>query len=407
MKFRPAAFLLYIHISVLKVGAGDVCVSSQFTSSGECCSLCPAGSGVASKCGRENTKCQPCQNGVTFSDSEGLSVCQACSRCPLGVPQLSGCTPTQDTQCDCGTGYFLWKEGNGSTNSLCAPCNACGRGEGAVRACGAAGNTVCQPCSTGTFSEAKSPVQTCSPCSGCEENEVEIRACQANSDTLCMERDLNIISRPNGSEGPWDFPRRPVLIEEESSVFSGSAAPKLTPQDPQGGNNILIYMSVLAAVVLGLLVYVAYKCWKSFQQKAALGKARAAELNNVVEGEKLHSDSGVFLDSHSLQDSQPSKGGKRDSRLYMNLPPNRHDEVEKLLAEGGSRSWRQLAAVLGYEQDRVDMFGHGEDPIHTLLTDWAQQEGSTLELLSSALSAIDRHDVARALTAPNQGITVV
>lgn len=48
--------------------------------------------------------------------------------------------------------------------------------------------------------------------------------------------------------------------------------------------------------------------WKSFQQKAALGKARAAELNNVVEGEKLHSDSGVFLDSHSLQDSQPSKG---------------------------------------------------------------------------------------------------
>lgn len=48
--------------------------------------------------------------------------------------------------------------------------------------------------------------------------------------------------------------------------------------------------------------------WKSFQQKAALGKARAAELNNVVEGEKLHSDSGVFLDSHSLQESQPGKG---------------------------------------------------------------------------------------------------
>lgn len=53
--------------------------------------------------------------------------------------------------------------------------------------------------------------------------------------------------------------------------------------------------------------------WKSFQQKAALGKARAAELNNVVEGEKLHSDSGVFLDSHSLQENQPSKG--KHSRL--------------------------------------------------------------------------------------------
>ncbi len=37
-------------------------------------------------------------------------------------------------------------------------------------------------------------------------------------------------------------------------------------------------------------------------------KARVGELNNVGEGEKLHSDSGVFLDSHSLQESQPSKG---------------------------------------------------------------------------------------------------
>lgn len=191
-----------------------------------------------------------------------------------------------------------------------------------------------------------------------------------------------------------------------------------------------------------------YASWKSFQQKAALGKARAAELNNVVEGEKLHSDSGVFLDSHSLQESQASKGkhssfrslpvlhvhytviadmsrkiaewwantfffsagtkpdSKQDSR-YSNLPPHRQDEVENLLAEGGSQSWRQLANVLGYEQERVDMFGCGEDPIHTLLTDWAQQDSSTIELLSTALSNIERHDVAKALSCPNQGITMV
>lgn len=81
--------------------------------------------------------------------------------------------------------------------------------------------------------------------------------------------------------------------------------------------------------------------------------------------------------------------------------------MEKLLGEGGSGSWRQLATVLGYEQERVDMFGRGEDPIHTLLTDWAQQDTSTLELLSTALSNIERHDVAKALSSPNQGITMV
>lgn len=58
--------------------------------------------------------------------------------------------------------------------------------------------------------------------------------------------------------------------------------------------------------------------WKSFQQKAALGKARAAELNNVVEGEKLHSDSGVFLDSHSLQEGHTGKG--KHSRVRSLLP---------------------------------------------------------------------------------------
>lgn len=63
--------------------------------------------------------------------------------------------------------------------------------------------------------------------------------------------------------------------------------------------------------------------------------------------------------------------------------------------------------MLGYEQERVDMFGRGEDPVHTLLTDWAQQDSSTLELLSSALSNIERHDVTKALSSPSQGITMV
>lgn len=91
----------------------------------------------------------------------------------------------------------------------------------------------------------------------------------------------------------------------------------------------------------------------------------------------------------------------------MNLPPHRQEEVEGLLTEGGSRSWRQLAATLGYEQDRVDVFGRGQDPIHTLLTDWAQQEGSTLGLLCSALARIERPDIITALAATSQGVSVV
>lgn len=76
-------------------------------------------------------------------------------------------------------------------------------------------------------------------------------------------KDLNILSRPSGSDGPREFPRWPTISEEtenRSSPAPGSGSTRIIPQD-QGGNNnnILVYVSVLAAVVLGLLLYVAYK----------------------------------------------------------------------------------------------------------------------------------------------------
>ncbi|KPP76284.1 hypothetical protein Z043_104378 [Scleropages formosus] len=277
-----------------------------------------------------------------------------------------------------------------------------------------------------------------------------------------LEKKLHILSQPAESDGP----RRPVNGEDRGGDEASPApgAPRFTPQEEGGKNIIPVYVSVLAAVVLGLLLYVAYKCcvprvpkvegsfsavlsmgfdpilpsWTSCKQKQALGKARSGDAGVAPEGEKLHSDSGVFLDSHSLQDSQLSKGNhprdhtgvflaswtrkggwcwrvtagskrdsKPDSRLYLNLPPHRQEEVEQLLQEGGDWSWRQLATQLGYEQERLDVFGRGEDPVHTLLSDWATQEGSTLGVLCSALTRIDRPDVASALCCPTQGSSVV
>lgn len=63
--------------------------------------------------------------------------------------------------------------------------------------------------------------------------------------------------------------------------------------------------------------------WRSCKQKRALSKARAAELSASPEGEKLQSDSGVFVDSHSLHDNQTSKGGFNTSSLKPNLHPIR------------------------------------------------------------------------------------
>ncbi|XP_076123159.1 tumor necrosis factor receptor superfamily member 16 [Alosa pseudoharengus] len=392
-----------------KVAVGDICVSQRYTDAGECCKVCPPGTRVAVECGEDNTQCEPCQQGLTFSSSEDSRQCLTCARCPRGAPLMAACSATQDTVCDCGPTAYLWREGDNVTLALCAGCSKCSLGQGLVQKCSEHGDTVCEECPAGTaFNEESSHGKACSPCTQCKPNEVEIRACEPFADALCMDKQLHINSRPVFSDGT----RASSAGTSPQPPQSGD--PRLTPhEEERGGSNILVYVSVLAAVVLGLLLYVAYKCWRSCQQKQALGKARAAaELNNAPEGEKLHSDSGVFLDSHSFQDTQPSKGSKRDSkqdsRLYVNLPPHRKEEVERGLGDGSARAgWRALAEALGYEQERADLFGRGEDPVRTLLSDWAQQEGATLGLLCSALVRIERPDVVATLTSPAQGVSVV
>ena len=99
------------------------------------------------------------------------------------------------------------------------------------------------------------------------------------------------------------------------------------------------------------------------------------------------------------------RDSKYDSRLYVNLPPHRRDEVERLLQDG--RGWRPLGGALGYPPEQLDLFGRGEAACRTLLSDWAQQEGSSLGVLSSALARIDRPDLVAVLNSPTQGTSVV
>lgn len=79
--------------------------------------------------------------------------------------------------------------------------------------------------------------------------------------SFLIDKKLHILSRPAGSDGPRDAPRSPVVEEvtEEGEASPTPGTPKFTPQNEGGSNNILAYVSVLAAVVLGLLLYVAYK----------------------------------------------------------------------------------------------------------------------------------------------------
>ncbi|XP_075779096.1 tumor necrosis factor receptor superfamily member 16-like [Pelodiscus sinensis] len=406
----PLCLLLLGQLFPDEVWAQLDCTSGRFDSLGACCDLCPQGYGVAVPCGSSNTECEPCRENGTFSStSSATEPCRPCSWCPAHMMVAEACTPTRDTVCapHCAPGHFLHAE-NGSS-SRCLPCQACGLGSGVVAPCRPTANTVCQRCPEGFYSEEKSAVAPCLPCRReCSEDEVMIRGCSPVSDTLCMERELQILKRTEGDPRK-DYPRKPPLAESEGSA-SPSNSSEFVPPLPDNSKNIIpVYCSILAAVVVGLLAYVAFKCWTTCKQKQQLAKARAGELGASPEGEKLHSDSGVFLDTHSLQEHHAlNKAHKAEPRLYSALPPHKQEEVEQLLESSDhSRDWRCLASQLGYEEEAIDTFGRGEAPAHTLLSDWSANEGATLEALCAALAGIERPDVVENLTSPAEASSVV
>ncbi|KAM8967193.1 tumor necrosis factor receptor superfamily member 16-like [Pelodytes ibericus] len=387
----------YIEKSLLgtkfsRVAANEDCASGK-SGCGESCSPCPPGFGVAVPCGASDTVCEPCTDG-TFSDSYSATErCLACSVCRGPAQALeSVCTRERDSICKCQEGHFLHDADY--INSTCLACQVCSRGFGVTSPCSRTQNTQCQLCPKGFYSEEKSRVSPCLPCrTKCKETEVQIADCLPQHDILCMDKDVPILKRADGDSR-----------KDENSTSSGS--PHFIPPEDNSKNIIPVYCSILAAVVIGLIAYVAFKCYTTCKQKKQLAKAR--ELATSGEGEKLHSDSGVFLDTHSLQDQNQLSKVRTEPKLYINLPPHKQDEVERLLADTSrGKDWQRLANLLGYEEEAIDAFSRGEDPVRTLLTNWSSKEGSTLEVLCTALVNMERADVVENLNSSADASSVV
>ncbi|KAK2519595.1 hypothetical protein Q9966_013879 [Columba livia] len=132
-----------------------------------------------------------------------------------------------------------------------------------------------------------------------------------------------------------DPPGAPVTTGDASP-----ATPKFAPPPPEatGRDIIPVYCSLLAAVVVGLLAYVAFKCWHTCRQKQQLAKARAGDMGTSPDGEKLQSDSGVFLDTPGLQEPHPpGKAPHPQGHPLGAVSPQRQEELERLLESGGTR----------------------------------------------------------------------
>ncbi|XP_031426913.1 tumor necrosis factor receptor superfamily member 16 [Clupea harengus] len=282
----------------------EECESGQYTRSGECCIQCPPGDGVIKPCGTSQTVCGQCLDSESYSESYSHTEgCLKCTECTGLMRMQKPCTDSNDAVCVCDYSFFM-----GQVSGRCEPCTVCPRGEGVLSSCEYDHDTVCEQCNEDSYSEHDSSLDPCLPCTICEDFEVELRTCTPERDSIC--RDPSI---PTSTPSPSPFSSSdPVFTLPDDSLSTNPGGEPTTayPSSPRfighgfNENLIPIYCSILAAVVVGLLAYIIFKRWNSCKQNKQAANNRAATANQTPspEGEKLHSDSGISVDSQSLQE---------------------------------------------------------------------------------------------------------
>uniref|UniRef100_H3BI17 TNFR-Cys domain-containing protein n=1 Tax=Latimeria chalumnae TaxID=7897 RepID=H3BI17_LATCH len=139
-------------------------LGEYWSKNGNCCPLCPPGSRVYRHCTPESTTtCIPCTNGTYLAHPNKLLKCLRCDICDpdMGLSIDQECTYTKNTQCSCKKGYYcVGLRGNGC--GACRKHTICKPGEKVKVEGSDRGDTVCERCPDGTFSETEMS-QTCSP----------------------------------------------------------------------------------------------------------------------------------------------------------------------------------------------------------------------------------------------------
>ncbi|XP_077595322.1 nerve growth factor receptor b [Stigmatopora nigra] len=392
----------------------EKCLSGQYTTDGKCCKQCPPGEGVLQPCGAKQPVCAPCLDSETFSENfSHTERCQSCTKCTGLFRMETPCTDSNDAICVCNYGFYL-----NELSQRCEPCTKCPVGEGMLLSCEPQHDTVCEECGGDTYSDQESSREPCIPCTACDEgDELLLKSCTAVSDTICQEQYPSISPTPFTAASTPTYDDFPVGSPPPDGPTDDDIIPATTVADVDSHEPIYrnlndklipVYCSVLAAVVVALVAFIVFKRWNSCKQNKQQANNCTSNQNQTPspEGEKLHSDSGISVDSNSLHEqlgqNQTHTVVTLDEDSYLLLPLQTRDNVEQLLFNGADESeteddWRNLAGLLGYEEDRIAAFRRDEHPVRALLSDWASKDCASVDALRTALRKINRNDIAQSL----------
>uniref|UniRef100_A0A8C2ZE31 Nerve growth factor receptor b n=1 Tax=Cyclopterus lumpus TaxID=8103 RepID=A0A8C2ZE31_CYCLU len=385
------------------------CLTGQYTAGGECCEECQPGEGVVKPCGVTQTACAPCLDSETFSENfSHTEKCKTCTICTGLFRMKAPCTDSNDATCVCNYGYYM-----NELSQRCEHCTRCPEGKGMLLSCEFDHDSMCEECTGDTYSDQESSREPCIPCTTCDDAEV-LQLCTAFTDTVCQVYDYVSPTAFWGNftatddDFPPDTPPPEVPRDTTTTTNGDSKEPIYHLNDKL----IPIYCSILAAVVVGLVAFIIFKRWNSCKQNKQGANNCTVNQNQTPspEGEKLHSDSGISVDSQSLQEQQGQTQAQTvvtiDEEPCLLLPLKTREKVEKLLFSGSEgddckhmedSDWCNLAGLLGYEEERIATFQQEEHPVRSLLSDWASKDCASIDTLCTALRKINRDDIAQSL----------
>nr|XP_033779379.1 CD27 antigen-like isoform X2 [Geotrypetes seraphini] len=113
---KTASLLLTLQLVAslwLSSASGLVCSPNQYAWTGHCCSRCPAGTHMQSRCtSTKDTLCRSCLQEIEYNPEWNTKYqCESCRQCVNQFIYKRHCNLTTDSQCLCIAGKRCWDEG--------------------------------------------------------------------------------------------------------------------------------------------------------------------------------------------------------------------------------------------------------------------------------------------------------
>lgn len=369
---------------------------------GQCCRLCPQGTYLIRPCNESkgNSSCQQCPPEMYMDRLNNETQCIKCARCEPSQTATVDCQPSRNRQCGCERGKYL------DTSFLfCMSCTMCPKGQGVASPCTSTTDTKCETCAKGTFSDTISFEDRCKDCTECNGvMKVEVE-CNTTMDTICERR--NVSEKITTTQRP-----------ETSSVVRNSAGSQVVPA-VQEDHSKYAYTFGITAVGFFIVVMAVVPFWYVIKRRRSgsydanapaattSGNPARSRSSHGLRGRRTtharngsqHRESDSQGSNSSLQGVCVQVGGVKNKTLIRHLPGDIYENLGRLLNPKSFNNWVTLAGRLGFNNSDVKNFEiHPEEATQTVLTEWGQREGSTVDVLIDVLKEMKRDDCVEVLT---------